>query len=150
MAEIAVTGMPRLGDGQCADFDLAAYGQKHFGMFAGQEETVRLRCRSRIVGVVLDRFGPDVMLVPDGPEHFTVTLPLVVSPQFFGWLFGLEDNVELLGRRRLWRAIVAPLPRWRLYTRNKGKGRPPVAGGRSFVVEFGQNKPPPSSGGEGA
>ena len=72
-------------------------GQKHFGMFAGQEETVRLRCRSRIVGVVLDRFGHDVMLVPDGPEHFTVTLPLVVSPQFFGWLFGLEDNVELLG-----------------------------------------------------
>ena len=97
MAEIAVTGMPRLGGELYPDFDLAAYGQKHFGMFAGQEETVRLRCRSRIVGVVLDRFGHDVMLVPDGPEHFTVTLPLVVSPQFFGWLFGLEDNVQLLG-----------------------------------------------------
>ena len=97
MAEIALTGMPRLGGELYPDFDLAAYGQKHFGMFAGQEETVRLRCRSRIVGVVLDRFGHDVMLVPDGPEHFTVTLPLVVSPQFFGWLFGLEDNVELLG-----------------------------------------------------
>lgn len=97
MAEIALTGMPRLGGELYPDFDLAAYGQKHFGMFAGQEETVRLRCRSRIVGVVLDRFGHDVMLVPDGPEHFTVTLPLVVSPQFFGWLFGLEDNVQLLG-----------------------------------------------------
>ena len=47
--------------------------------------------------MVLDRFGRDVILVPDGEEYFTLSLPLVVSPQFFGWLFGLEDNVELLG-----------------------------------------------------
>ena len=42
-----------------------------------------------------DRFGQDVILVPEDEDHFTVTLPLVLSPQFFGWLFGLEDNVEL-------------------------------------------------------
>ena len=97
MEEIAVTCLPRQGEDRYPNFDLATYGQKHFGMFAGQEATVRLRCRRAMVGVVLDRFGRDVILVPDGEEYFTLSLPLVVSPQFFGWLFGLEDNVELLG-----------------------------------------------------
>jgi hypothetical protein len=34
--------------------------------------------------------------MPDGEDHFTVTLPVVVSPQFFGWLFGLDGGVELI------------------------------------------------------
>ena len=33
--------------------------------------------------------------MPDGEDHFTVTVDAVVSPQFFGWLFGLGDAVEL-------------------------------------------------------
>ena len=49
-----------------------------------------------MVGVVLDRFGQDVMLVPDGESNFTVTVDAVVSPQFFGWLFGLGPGVTLL------------------------------------------------------
>ena len=95
MAEIAVTCMARSGPDAAGSFDVAAYAQKHFGMYRGQEVNVTLRCRNEMVGVVLDRFGQDAILVPDGEEHFTVTLPVVTSPQFFGWLFGLEDNVEL-------------------------------------------------------
>ena len=49
-----------------------------------------------LVGVVLDRFGRDAILVPDGEEHFTVTVPAVVSPQFLGWVFGLGDGVQIL------------------------------------------------------
>ena len=95
MDELAVTCLPREKGGENGDFDMAAYAQKHFGMFSGQEATVKLRCENRLVNVVLDRFGQDVMLIPDGPEHFTVTIPLVVSPQFFGWLFGLGRGVTL-------------------------------------------------------
>ena len=43
-----------------------------------------------------DRFGQDVILVPDGPDHFTVTLPVVVSPQFFGWLMGLDGSLTII------------------------------------------------------
>lgn len=35
-----------------------------------------------MAGVVWDRFGQDVILVPEDEDHFTVTLPLVLSPQF--------------------------------------------------------------------
>ena len=36
------------------------------------------------------------MMAPDGEEHFTVTLDVVVSPPFWGWLFGLGTGVEVL------------------------------------------------------
>ena len=95
MAELAVTCLPRDREG-AEPFDMAAYAQRHFGMFTGREATVRLRCENRLAQVILDRFGMEVILVPDGADHFIVALELAVSPQFFGWLFGLGDGVELL------------------------------------------------------
>ena len=96
MAEIALTTLPRQGEQVLKDFHLGDYAQKHFGMYRGDEVNVTLRGHRSMIGVVLDRFGQDVILVPDGEEHFTVTLPVVVSPQFFGWLFGLDGGVELV------------------------------------------------------
>ena len=93
MSDIAVTDQRREGP---AEFDVADYARRHFGMYAGTEATVTLRFDKSMVGVVLDRFGQDVMLIPDGEDHFTVSLPLVISPQFYGWLFGLGDKVRLV------------------------------------------------------
>lgn len=95
MTGIVVTNLSREGQDRYPDFQLAQYGQKHFGMYSGQEMKVTLRGRRSMAGVVWDRFGQDVILVPDGPEHFTVTLPVVMSPQFFGWLFGLDGGLVL-------------------------------------------------------
>ena len=92
MTQIELTEEPREGG---SEFDVADYAQKHFGMFSGTEVTMTLRFENRMANVVLDRFGQDVMLIPDGEEHFTVALPLVMSPQFFGWLFGLGSGVQL-------------------------------------------------------
>jgi len=96
MHDIVVLSLERQGAERYPDFQLAAYGQKHFGMYAGQEVTVTLRGRRAMAGVVWDRFGQEVILVPDGEEHFTVTLPVVMSPQFFGWLFGLDGGLVLI------------------------------------------------------
>ena len=92
---LTVTSLPREGDASCKNFDLAEYGQKHFHMFSGREAKVRLRCENRFVNVMLDRFGQEAMLIPDGKDHFTLTVDAVVSPQFYGWLFGLGDGVRL-------------------------------------------------------
>ena len=96
MAELAVTCLPRGGSEFLENFDMASYAQKHFGMFRGREGRVSLRCENRLVGVVLDRFGQEAMLIPNGGDHFTVTITAVVSPQFLGWLFGLGAGVCLL------------------------------------------------------
>ncbi len=95
MTEIAVTCLGREGKEKYPDFQLAQYGQKHFGMYSGPELKVTLRGRRDKAGLVWDRFGQDVILVPDGEDHFTVTLPVVVSPQFFGWLMGLDGSLTI-------------------------------------------------------
>ena len=97
MTEIIITGLTREGREQYPNFQLAEYGQKHFGMYSGPEMRVTLRGRQDKASLVWDRFGQDVILVPDGEEHFTVTLPVVISPQFFGWLLGLDGSVVLVG-----------------------------------------------------
>ncbi|MBM6896008.1 WYL domain-containing transcriptional regulator [Pseudoflavonifractor capillosus] len=77
-------------------WDLEGYTRRHFGMYAGRPCQLRLRCAAALAGVFLDRFGQDIMLVPQDKGHFTVTLDLVVSPPFWGWLFGLGEQVEVL------------------------------------------------------
>ena len=66
-------------------------------MYRGPEVKVTLRGRRDKASLVWDRFGQDIILVPDGEDHFTVTLPVVISPQFFGWLLGLDGSVTLTG-----------------------------------------------------
>lgn len=96
MADLVITTLPLGGGSFLEGFHMASYAQKHFGMFRGEEGQIRLRCANQMVGVVLDRFGQEVMLIPDGEDHFTVTVSAVVSPPFWGWLFGLGDQVRLL------------------------------------------------------
>ncbi len=93
MADISISdtvGSDRSG------WDPEGYAGRHFGMYSGQLCSMRLRCRSNLAGVILDRFGRDVMLIPDGEDYFTVLVELVVSPPFWGWLFSLGDQVEVL------------------------------------------------------
>lgn len=79
-------------------WDPEGYTNRHFGMFAGQECALQLRCKNHFAGVLLDRFGRNIIMVPErNGEYFTVTLDVVVSPAFWGWLFGLEDGVQILG-----------------------------------------------------
>lgn len=93
MADILITGMAgRPKDG----WDPEGYARRHFGMYAGRDCKLRLRCENRMAGVVIDRFGLDVSLVPDGEDHFTATLDVVASPPLWGWLFGLGPGVEVL------------------------------------------------------
>ena len=49
------------------------------------------------IGVVLDRFGKDIMVVPVDDHHCNVNLKVALSDQFLGWVFALGDDVEILG-----------------------------------------------------
>ena len=95
MAEITVTDQALQG-AAAGNFNMAEYAKKHFGMFTGKDARVTLRCREQMAGVVLDRFGQEAMLIPDGEGYFTVSVTVVVSPQFWSWLFGLGDGVKLV------------------------------------------------------
>jgi len=96
MAEISALNEPRQGKEEFAGVDLSAYTTQVFGMFSGTPSIVRLRFANHLVGAVIDRFGKDVMVIPDGDSHFTVSISAVTSPQFYAWVFGFGTDAEIL------------------------------------------------------
>ena len=91
-------GTAREGASEYAAFDVNTYMQQMFGMFNGPLKRVTLRCENRFAGAMIDRFGTGPILNPceDG-EHFTMTVPVQVSPQFFGWVAGFGTGVVVSG-----------------------------------------------------
>ena len=77
--------------------DMADYAKKSFGMFGGKEQTVKLLLKNNLVGVIIDRFGKNVILFPTDDEHFTVNVNVHVSRQFLGWVFSLGDGIKIVG-----------------------------------------------------
>ena len=97
MADITITEEERDGEEIYEALDMGVYARKTFGMFTGQETAVRMRFDNHLVGAVLDRLGQDIMLIPDGDSHFTVSADVVVSPQFFAWVCGFGKLAQILG-----------------------------------------------------
>ena len=97
MTEVTCGRRRREGEEVYQSFDLGQYTRIHFNMFRGREADVLLRCENRMADILIDRFGDQISMAPDGEDHFTCTVRLAVSPQFFGWLFGLGDGIRIVG-----------------------------------------------------
>ena len=94
-----MSNVKKLSESRCeeaSEFKLAEYSKKVFGMFGGEEANVKLRVNTRIIGGVIDRFGKDIIMVPDGDTHFTIRVNIAMSPIFYGWLFQFGDLCEVL------------------------------------------------------
>ncbi len=92
MADIRLTGLPA----EVGRIDQAQYTNSLFGMYHGESRSVRLLFRNDMAGVAIDRFGKDLTFAPYDEEHFTLNVEVMVSPQFFGWIFGLNGGAEIL------------------------------------------------------
>ena len=97
MKTITTTENRRNGRELFERFDVAAYTKRSFGMYGGEKEKVKLRVKNYLVGVIIDRFGKDISLHEDDGEHFTVNVDVNLSAQFFAWVFGLGDGIEIIG-----------------------------------------------------
>lgn len=75
--------------------DLGGFSKKTFGMFGGKDCEVTLRCENALAGVIIDRFGKDVRMLPDGKDFFKVHMTVCVSRQFFGWMTGIGPGLEI-------------------------------------------------------
>ncbi len=93
MQQICVTRKERIGKERFQDFDLVEFSKKTFSMYGGHDEEVTLQCDQDIIGVILDRFGTDVMIVPAEDKQFRVRILAAVSPQFFGWVTGIGSKL---------------------------------------------------------
>ena len=70
--------------------------EKCYNMFTGTETTVKLRCANHLADVILEQFGKDTMLIPDGEDDFTVSVPVQISKPFYAWAAGFGADMKIL------------------------------------------------------
>lgn len=97
MLHIAQSDEDREGREGFEQVDIAAIGRKTFGMFAGEERTVRISCTKNLAGVMVDRFGTEVPMRPIDDSHLSVRVDVSISNVFYGWLSSFGNQVKLLG-----------------------------------------------------
>ena len=101
MLHIQMCEEKREGKEHFKKLDMADYAKKSFGMFGGEEQEVRLLVDNSLAGVIVDRFGKDVMMIPKDKSHFIVNVEVHVSRQFLGWIFSLGENVKIVGPEKV-------------------------------------------------
>jgi predicted DNA-binding transcriptional regulator YafY len=65
-------------------------------MYSGDALDVKLRFHRSLINVVIDRFGKDTMLIPDGEDWFNFTVRVAVSPMFLSWVIGFGNKAKIL------------------------------------------------------
>lgn len=96
MVNVTDTDKEREGQQYYSDFQIDLYSNRMFGMYGGQERRVTLWFDASIISVIIDRFGEDVLMIPD-EGGFRITVPIVVSPRFYSWLFGFGTKIQIIG-----------------------------------------------------
>ena len=96
MTDIRLTEDKRIPCPELTGKNFTEHANKLFQMFAGDAMNVKLRFHKELLNVVIDRFGRDTMLIPDGEEHFNFTVKVAVSPMFLSWVIGFGDKAEIL------------------------------------------------------
>ncbi len=96
MADIRTTENKRTPCPELTGKALTEHANRLFQMYSGEEAEVKLRFHKRLVNVVIDRFGRETMLIPDGSEHFVFTVKVAVSPMFLSWVIGFGNKAKVL------------------------------------------------------
>ncbi len=96
MEDIEVTQAARDGGRQFDKFDIVRYTKGVFSMFGGEETEITLSVDNSLVGVIADRFGSDVFISRESDERFRVNIRVMLSDQFYAWLFGLGNKVKII------------------------------------------------------
>lgn len=105
MAGIRLLDQPRRPLDQ--PFDAGEYAKRMFGMFAGEQQNVQVAFVAHLIGVVIDRFGKEIVTAPWKDGWFVAQFQTALSPGFFAWLMQFGQQAEM----------VAPVPARRAFAR---------------------------------
>lgn len=95
MMHISIEESERDGRDEFKNFDMAQYSKATFGMYQGKKTRVTIEFANYMCGVFIDRFGKDISFHKVDDEHSRFSVEVNVSPQFFGWIFSLGNNVRV-------------------------------------------------------
>lgn len=90
---------------QIAKYALEDFDYKIFGMYDGAHESITLHVSNPVgMDVLVDRFGREAITVTGASEdgcQCDAHVRVVSSPQFYGWLAGVGDIIQLAGPARV-------------------------------------------------
>lgn len=96
MSHIQLDAQPRTPCPELSGEAFITHANRLFQMYSGETATVKLRFHQSLVNVVMDRFGRETMLIPDGDEYFVFTVHVAVSPIFLSWIIGFGSKARIL------------------------------------------------------
>lgn len=97
MKSLKRIGTAREGEEVFKEIDLKTYTQRTFSMFSGEREHLLIRARMSLLDTFIERFGKtEVRYSKTDDHHFTISVDVEISDQFFGWLCGFGSGVTIL------------------------------------------------------
>ena len=79
------------------NFDISKYSAGIFNMFSGTQTRVSVLFPEKLASVVIDQFGMDVSMLKVDEHTFKASFKIDVSPQFFGWVLSMGNDVRIEG-----------------------------------------------------
>ena len=96
MDEAEVTKKDILSKKEFENFDLNAYRQELFDMYAGEQCEVELLFPQDLLEIAIDRFGEGITPISAGNGEYIVEATVQVSKTFFAWITTFEGKVKIL------------------------------------------------------
>ena len=96
MTDIQLTEEARIPCPELTGKALHDHANRLFQMYSGDALDVKMRFHRSLLNVVIDRFGKDTMLIPDGEDYFNFTVKVAISPMFLSWVIGFGAKAKIL------------------------------------------------------
>ena len=96
MSDIQLTEDKRIPCPELTGKALHDHANRLFQMYSGDALDVKMRFHRSLLNVVIDRFGKDTMLIPDGEDYFNFTVKVAISPMFLSWIIGFGAKAKIL------------------------------------------------------
>jgi len=111
MANVAIVLADREGKEEIGDDrkEKLRLQKATFNMFDGKIENVTMGFRINLLNAVIYKFGSDVFISAIDKEHFQISVPVAISQQFYGWIFGLGNYVTITGPEHIKKEMAKKL-----------------------------------------
>ena len=101
MRDVAVSEEKATRRTEIAEYEYATRDSQYFGRFDGEVVSCTLKVDEDMMGVIYDRFGKDAEVGRKKDGTPTARVSVRVSPQFFGWVAGLDGKVSIAKPKKL-------------------------------------------------
>ena len=100
MENIEVLHVPAKFPKNLQQFDSGLYAKQVFGMYGGELTEVKLKFSDSLIGVAIDRFSDKIKIESASDNSFVFKTSVLLSSQFYGWIFSLGSDVEILSPKK--------------------------------------------------